>query len=392
MEKENLIWASEIPKNEFEDRLKKIKTSMKRDDIDAILIYSYPRQFPASRAGFIRYVSNWDGENVYAPSLAVVQAEQEPVLMISNPNFLHIVKDVSWIQDVRSGKEPDFPEEISKILPSDTGKVGLVGLEEVPYRSYEALRRVLPKTQFIDATSILENLRMIKSPREMDAIRKTVRLADLSLEAFVDAAKEDVWEYEATAKLEYAVKSRGAQDCRVSIASGPVAGLQPPNPMARKFRKRDSIVVTPIPCYKGYWCQTVRTGTIGRPSKEQQDIFDIITEAQNTAVKSIKQGTHFSDAYKAAADIIEKSKYVKYKHVHFRFGHGIGLDYTERPVIFFDSPQDLAMEVKVGMTIVIHVNLHIPELRIGASVGDTVLVTDRGVELPSKFERGLFIA
>jgi hypothetical protein len=45
-----------------------------------------------------------------------------------------------------------------------------------------------------------------------------------------------------------------------------------------------------------------------------------------------------------------------------------------------------------ALTMAIHVNLHVPELRLGASVGDTVFVTDRGVELPSRFERGLFMA
>jgi hypothetical protein len=89
-------------------------------------------------------MSNWDSENVYAPSLVVIQSEQDPVLMINNRNFLHIVKDVSWIQDVRLGKEPDFLGEISKILPSCSGKVGLVGLDDFPYESYQALQRVLP--------------------------------------------------------------------------------------------------------------------------------------------------------------------------------------------------------------------------------------------------------
>lgn len=396
MEKAKPIWLSEMPDSEFEGRLKKIRSLMKKDNLEAILIYSYPRQFPASKTGFIRYTSNWDGGKVYAPSLVIIQAEHDPTLIISNPNFLHIAKETSWIQDVRSKSEFEFPNEVQKILSAGTPKVGLIGFEDIPYLSYENLRRVMPKTEVVDATKILEDLRMVKSPREMDAMRKAIHLADLSFETFVDEAKDGRWEYQATAKMEYAVKSEGAQEIWISIASGPYVGLQPPNPMRRKLKRGDSIVVTPIVCYKGYWSQTVRTGAINRPSKEEEDLFNLISATQDAAIKSMKPGVLFSDIYKAATDIIDNSKYAKYKRIHFRFGHGIGLDYTERPIIspysLYGETSDLATKIKTGMTLAIHANLHIPELHIGASIGDTVLVTDKGVELPSKFERSLFVA
>lgn len=386
------FWVSEIPESEFDQRLKKIRISMKENKFDAILVYSYPRKFPASRSGFIRYVSNWAGENVYAPSLAILQAERDPTLILSSPNYISLVKEISWIQDIRVKSHTEFPEEVRRILPADRGKLGLIGVEDIPHRSYEALQKTFPEAKIEDATYVLEESRMVKSPREIDAIRKSTSLADLAFEAFVDTAKEGVWEYQALANMECAVRSKGAEECWMSIGAGPNVGLHPASPTERKLRKGDQIVVTMIPNYRSYWSQIVRTGAIGKTFKEQENMFNLVLEAQDAAIKAMKPGVLFSDVYKAGADIIENSKYEKYRHLHARFGHGIGLDYTERPVILFHSNQDLTTEVKTGMTIAMHMNMHVPELRIGASIGDMILVTKEGAELLSKFERGLFTA
>jgi len=91
--------------------------------------------------------------------------------------------------------------------------------------------------------------------------------------------------------------------------------------------------------------------------------------------------------------VIDASKYEKLNHTHIlRLGHGMGLDYCEKPELPpHTATRDYDIKIQSGMVIELHPSLLLPDLAIGALLGDLCLVTDSGAELLTESDNGFFV-
>ena len=85
-------------------------------------------------------------------------------------------------------------------------------------------------------------------------------------------------EYELVAEVEGFLKSQGAEDNFMLIASGgtEVVGMKPPTD--RKLQKGDSVITELTPCVNGYYAQICRTIVLGEPSKDQSNLSPFFTK------------------------------------------------------------------------------------------------------------------
>src|SRR6201999_2250378 len=118
-------------------------------------------------------------------------------------------------------------------------------------------------------------IRRVKTAEEMAHIRKAAELADRGYEFFADVARPGMKEYELVAEVEGFLKSHGAEDNFMLIASGgtEVVGMKPPT--ARELQRGDSVITELTPCVNGYYAQICRTVILGEPSKGQLESFAI---------------------------------------------------------------------------------------------------------------------
>ncbi len=240
----------------------------------------------------------------------------------------------------------------------------------------------------VSATADVEELRRVKTPEEIGWLREAAALADRGYRCFADTVAVGMREYELVAEVEGFLKSNGAEDNFMLIASGgtEVVGMKPPTD--RKLQKGDSVITELTPCVNGYYAQICRTIVLGPPSAGQVESFAIFHEAQQAAQDLIKPGIKASDAARAQNDVFRKYGYGDYtgaKYTRVR-GHCLGLFPDETPHIL----EDVDYVLKENMVVIAHPNTYLP-LAGYMVFGDPMLVTANGNERLTKTERKLFV-
>jgi Xaa-Pro dipeptidase len=277
-----------------------------------------------------------------------------------------------WDRDLVPGSR-EFTSELPKAS-------AIAGLELMEYRFVEGSPA--------SATAEVEELRRVKTAEEIAYLRQAAELADRGYEVFANTVEVGMREFELVAEVEGFLKSHGAEDNFMLIASGgtEVVGMKPPT--ERKLQRGDAVITELTPCMNGYYTQICRTIVLGEPSAGQLESFAIFHEAQQAAQDLIRPGVKASDAAKAQNDVFRKYGYGDYtgaKYTRVR-GHCLGLFPDETPHIL----EDVDYVLKENMVVIAHPNTYLP-LAGYMVFGDSMLVTESGNERLNKTERKLFV-
>jgi len=246
------------------------------------------------------------------------------------------------------------------------------------------------KLVFADATSIMTDLRIIKSSEEIELIRKAAKVADTAMDAAIKATKPGVAETEIAAEAEYTMRKRGAEEFyRTYVASGPRSSIAHGLVSHRKVQRGDLVMIDLHPTVNAYHADLCRTICVGKASEKQRKAFDVYLRVQRAAVEAVGPGTTMTKLENLMHEMFEKEGYEEYF-----VGppiHGVGLEFEEPPLpaghAFFhgEEPKD---ELKPGMVISIgNCGLYLGEF--GVRVEDTVVVTDKGYEEITAYSRTL---
>jgi Xaa-Pro dipeptidase len=264
--------------------------------------------------------------------------------------------------------------------------VAINGLEQMEARFVAAVRDMTQSTP-LSATADVEEIRRIKTPQELEWIRKAADLADRGYQQFVEVCEPGMTEFELVAEVESFVKSQGAEDNFMLVASGgtEVTGMKPPT--ARKFQRGDSVTTELTPQVNGYYAQICRTLVIGEPSPKQLEAHSIFAEAQNAAQELLRPGVDISDVARVQNDVFRKRGFGDYtgpQYTRVR-GHNLGLYPDEFPHVL----ENVHYLCKRDMVVIAHPNTYLP-LSGYMVFGDTLLITDNGCVSLSKTAKKLF--
>ena len=249
-------------------------------------------------------------------------------------------------------------------------KVAVAGLELMEARFVKALGDE-PRS----ATTAVEKLRMVKLPRELDAVERAAELADSGYAVFADTIEAGMAEYELVAEVEAFLKAEGASDNFMLISSGgpEVRGMKPPT--ERRFQAGDVVATELTPCVDGFYAQICRSLVMGKPSQAQIDAFDIFKKARQAGEDALRPGVNIADVARAENDVFREAglgEYTTAKYTRVR-GHGLGRFVDEFPHIL----EDTDCVVSEGMVLIPHPNTYLPT--VGYMVfGDALVVTADG--------------
>jgi Xaa-Pro dipeptidase len=235
--------------------------------------------------------------------------------------------------------------------------------------------------------NLVEKHRMVKTGPELSAMREAARLTD-------NAAKVLENEIIAPGKTERQValeldnvlrsnKNVQAVSFETIIASGAHAAYSHHDNTNSKLRDGDLVICDFGVFVDGYCSDLTRTFPVGRISNELENIYNIVYEAQQKAIKSVKPGKPYSVVDTAAREVIKEHGYAKY-FVH-SLGHGLGLEVHEA-VAGINVGSKTKMQK--NHTFTIEPGIYVPRIG-GARIEDDVLVTESGVELLTKYPRKL---
>jgi Xaa-Pro aminopeptidase len=393
----------------YQLRFEKIQQFLEEEGLGALFVYSPPMEHKWGQTGHVSYLSGWADHDRIVDSAAVVPRQGTPVLLFAGmPYMRELALEVSSLDDVRlvgaidpnavavdprkSGAPRSFTEEALAILQENGlgGKdIGVVGIENIPTLFYQSLSEGLGE-KFKPVRDIVAELRYAKSPDEVGMMRHAARLSDLGFETMLKTAKPGLRGIEIVAEMERAIRREGADHAKYWLASGP-----PPDwsnvklevkPHMRVLEEGDLMAACSYVVYKGYWCHGQRTGVLQRPCAELERICGITQEAQEAGLAVMKPGTPVGHI---ARTIREKAAEHSWEIQGGRIGHGIGLDYSERP----NMTESNETPLKAGTTAVVHATFSLPGSGVMfVPLGDVCHVTEEGPELLMSFPRTPFVA
>jgi Xaa-Pro dipeptidase len=215
----------------------------------------------------------------------------------------------------------------------------------------------------VETTDIVENSRSVKSDWEVENIKKALEIAEKSLMEIEFSGTE----VELAAKLEYNMRINGSERASFEtiMASGAKTSLPHATPTNNKVES--PILIDWGAVYNNYSSDTSRTII---ETERQEDIFNIVLDAQKTAIKSIKPGVRSCEIDAAARDVITEYGYGD-SFIHST-GHGVGLEIHESPSLSKNDEAELAK----GMIVTVEPGIYL-EGEFGVRIEDMFLIKNR---------------
>ncbi|WP_040808993.1 M24 family metallopeptidase [Nocardia concava] len=236
----------------------------------------------------------------------------------------------------------------------------------------------------VSATPLLRELRMVKDPSEIEALRRAGAAIDRVHARMGEFLRPGRTEAEVGADIAAAIVEEGHTEADfVIVGSGP-HGADPHHLVSDRVIESGDVVVIDIggPVEPGYFSDSTRTYVLGEPDEEVAAQFAELERAQAAAVAAVRPGATAESIDAAARDVLVAAGLGDY-FVH-RTGHGIGLSVHEEPYIV--AGNDLVLEP--GMAFSIEPGIYFPG-NWGARIEDIVIVTEDGCESMNKRPHGL---
>lgn len=369
-----------IAPNEYVERLEALGRATGEAGLDAFVVSSQDGIF---------YLTGASYEPLERPFFVVVRPERAPELVVPRLEERHLRKaaGVGALRAYREFPAPPgegWPETLADVLEGSTS----IGVEEsLPTGILAELASLMPH-----ALPLVDELRLVKSPAEVDAIRRAARFADQCVERLLATAGVGVpvaaGFAESRTVLGQILAELGADfdpiTSRVTMATWPAPLSAQPHAIPGVADKLGPgpLVALALARVAGYSAECERTHFVVRPRPEHVSVFRTLEEARRIAFARVRPGV-------AAAEIDEEvNAFLRSEghadHLLHRTGHGFGLGAHERPWIA-EGSDDVLDE---NMVISIEPGIYIEDVG-GFRHSDTVLVTRDGCEPLTRFPTDL---
>jgi len=314
----------------IKDRIEKLRQGWGEKGVDSIFVSQ-----PENR----RYLSGFDGS---AGFLLITQQKN-----ILATDFRYLAQAKSQAPDYEIfATSTDIGEWFPKLAAEASIKrVGVEG-EHITFSLYRRLCDILNKgksgLEFIPIEGMVESLRVIKEPEEIELITRAAEIADAAMDYIQDKIRPSMTEKEVAWEIEKFMREKGSQPVPfdVIVASGPNSALPHARPSARAIREAEPIVIDIGARVGGYCSDLSRTVCLGTPDKTFKKVYDTVLGAQAGAMAVLKPGMTGGEADQLARIIIEEGGYGEaFGH---GLGHGVGLATHESPRLGPNSSEQLA--------------------------------------------------
>lgn len=342
-----------------------------QEDLDGLIVTHLPN---------IRYLTGFSG------SSAVLALSRTSTVMVTDPRY-------------RTQAAMEMGDSVSiEIVSSDIwGRLWEVlaaedGLESLGYESHAVT--VKRATEFADsllaenlrpAESLVERLRVSKSPEEVFSIREAARLATEASERVLSQVKVGWTELEVAGSLERELRVGGSEwhPFPTIVASGPRSALPHAETSSREIRAGEFLLLDFGAQVDGYCADITRTVVVGkRANDRQRDVYELVRSAQQAAREGVSAGQSGREADALARSIIDDAGLGDaFEH---SLGHGLGLEVHEEPRLSKLNEDALP----AGAVVTIEPGVYLPDWG-GIRIEDDVFLSEDGAVLLSDGETEL---
>ena len=352
---------------EFEQRRRSVQTALAGDlskasgrKADALLVSS-----PAN----VRYLTGYAGTN------GLVLVTPGETHFFTDPRYA-LQASANVTCKVHIAKRP-LIEDVAGLLKRK--KIRKIGFEPawLNLEQHQKLKDALPLGASLQPLAgIVENLRLTKSPAEIEQIRKSVRANSEAYARTLRRVRLGMREREIAAELDYQMRIQGAEKPAFDtiVASGERSSLPHAQPTGRRLEENELLLIDMGACLDGYMSDMTRMAFLGIPNKRVRTLYNAVLEAQMAGIDAVRPGAAAAGVDAAARQVLKRHGLDR-QFVHST-GHGLGLEIHEGPRIGKKDETKLT----AGMVITVEPGAYVDGFG-GVRIEDTVLVTASGCDV-----------
>lgn len=366
-----------LPISFYRNKITEMQAAMAREGLDGLLILD---------ANNVNYAIGFHHIPSERPLGVFVPQHGDPALFV--PLLEQENAADTWVTDIRAYFE--YPGEQHPVVWMVTeANVRRLGIDTLTVDVF----RMLPEG--VEITSLVERMRWIKSPEELQLVEQAAGYADYCLEMVRDhapamirdgATELDILKFcvgEAAAKLRREVgerfQLRGAAVVG-TVHSGPRAALPHGSPMARQPQPGELMIAGIGANVGGYHAESGATFIIGEPVGDQMRVLQAAADCNDAAVNALRPGQTCASVNEAALAVLRD--YGFGDAIRHRIGHGMGLQGHESPWL---APGDTTL-IEPGMVFSNEPGIYRPGID-GCRTINSMIVTEGAAYVPNRFLR-----
>ncbi len=351
-------------------RIEKIQASLRRRKIDALLVSQ-----PHNR----RYLSGYtpaDHDIGESSGVLLIPARKAPVLLTDFRFQIQAEREVEGMAVILYTK--GLLPLLKTLLPE-------LGVKTLGFESHYMLHSVFEKTKDVLAamdiklqpfSSLIEEMRLIKSEEEIDKLRHSVLLNEAVFAEVYRNIEPGQTEIDIALALESTMRRKGAESpsFETIVATGKRSALPHAVPGDVKIKKNKALMIDMGLILDGYCSDMTRTFVPRKASKKFLKIHRLVRKAQLAATEAIRDGISAAAIDKIARSIIADAGYGK--NFGHALGHGVGLAVHESPGLSSRNRKHL----KAGMIVTVEPGIYLPDWG-GIRLENMVVVREEGCEV-----------
>lgn len=380
---------------EYQDRLAPTRTRMREQGLDALWVTD-----PAN----MYYLTGYNAWSFYTPQGVLVPADGDPLLFAREMDahgahlttFLGPDRILGYPEDHVQQRDRHPMDWVASRL-DEHGLAGTtLGVELDSYfftpRAHEALRAGLARTRFVDSAELVNWVRAVKSPAELELMRRAARTAERAMSTAVEVIEPGVRQCDAAAAI-VAAQAGGSKEhggdypaIVPMLATG--AGTATPHLTwsDATFVRGEGTSIELAGCHARYHCPMARTVFLGDPPQRLRDTAAVVAEGLEQALDAARPGVICEQIEQAWRAVIGRHGLAKESRIGYSIGIGYPPDWGEHTMSL--RPGDRTV-VTPGMTF--HVILGMWMDGWGYELSEAIVVTETGAQCLCDFPRQLFV-
>jgi Xaa-Pro aminopeptidase len=247
----------------------------------------------------------------------------------------------------------------------------------ISYQEFYTLsENLLPNASVEPVAGMIEQLRGVKDPGEIEAVRRSMRIAVKAFEQTVRHVRPGMTESDLAAELDHRMRLGGAEGpaFETIVAAGKRSALPHARPGAARIEAGQLVLIDMGASAEGYASDMTRMLYVGEPSRRIRKLYAGVLEAQLAATDAVRAGVSAAQVDRVARRVLRGYGLDKL-FVHST-GHGLGLEIHENPRLGRHSRDRL----DAGMVVTIEPGIYLEGFG-GIRIEDTVVVTSKGAEV-----------
>lgn len=345
---------------DFEGRLDGLQSRLGEEQLDGLLVTNLTN---------VRYLTGFSGTN----GQVLVTGDRR--IFLSDPRYRERASALVQAADIEIYPNRVADSLASMLAPTAGKRLGVEG-KTMTIAERDDLQERLGGVELVTTTGLVEDMRRVKEPAEVDLIRAAVALGDRAFDHLLERLTPGLTERQFALEIEVTMRQWGAEDVSFPpiVGSGPLSAHIHHTPGERELQKGD-LVLLDFGCrWQGYCSDLTRTVVLGPATDEQSHMYDLVLAAQRRGIEAVAPGRRGQAVDAQARAVIEGAGSGElFGH---GLGHGVGLDIHEAPRLHRIS-EDTLVE---GDVVTVEPGVYLPG-RGGIRIEDCVLVTDDGAEV-----------